>query len=232
VIYKATPTAAEKISVSFSYPPEYQPKTLEDEYATLRGIFSSISGQLPVIGDTLPEGAEKLFVIPDWRQISSSRAEATQKMLEAIRASNRKLYNYRERFITDTLLRINQLTDVTLETIRKCQQSSMFVIPAQFGILHRGQSVSRARTIFRDNEFGFGAFEVGCMLLANPERLVRWEQLQCDCPGDEFELPVGGDQQFLRAPIFVFDDEGIKFSCREIDEQSRYYGSVSGFLPQ
>jgi len=47
----------------------------------------------------------------------------------------------------------------------------ILVVPAQFGLRHRGRSVRRVREVMNANEFGLGVFAIGIMLLTHPERL-------------------------------------------------------------
>jgi hypothetical protein len=76
---------------------------------------------------------------------------------------------------------------------------------------HRGKSVRRARETFASNEFGLGAFAIGCMALVHPERYVRWEELDTDCAGDEFAPDANG--VFSEAPIFYFYDDRLGFGA-------------------
>ncbi|MBU0624750.1 hypothetical protein KKF05_00220 [Patescibacteria group bacterium] len=106
----------------------------------------------------------------------------------------------------------------------------ILVVPAQFGLRHRGRSVRRAREVFMANEFGLGAFAIGIMLLTHPEREVQWEQLHVDCAGDEFAPEAGGG--FSGAPLFRFSGGGVGFSARWFDDAYEFCGSASAFLSQ
>ena len=79
-------------------------------------------------------------------------------------------------------------------------------------------------------EFGLGSLEVGSIILVHPKRLVRWEELDMDCPGDEFSPEAIG--QFSDAPIFYFNDVGVRFDTSGVSSPIEYYGSVSAVLPQ
>ena len=107
---------------------------------------------------------------------------------------------------------------------------NILIIPVQFGLLHRGQSVRRAREVFQSNEFGLGSFQVGIMLLTHPERLVQWDQLHLDCAGDEYA--PGADGVFCHAPLFLFHGGGLGFIAYPCGHAGGGFGSVSGFLPQ
>ncbi len=119
-------------------------------------------------------------------------------------------------------------TERMLNEIMRQQRSDILIVPAQFGRRHRCRSVRSARdTMVTDNEIGFGAFEVACMLLVHPNRLVSYHDLRVDCPGEEYHPNVSS--RIACAPVFWFD-AGLKFSRRAVGEAIDGYGSVSGFL--
>ncbi len=239
--------AREEVRSSYTYPSEYKGlKPIGVQVDILAGIFGLSLGYtsdyiekvLPTL--ELPNGADGWFAIPsidavakrfftDVTDPDERYSRAVNLVIEKIAAS-RKLYNWREGKLDAKRLRQHVRTVQMLEAIAEKQQGDILIIPAQFGIRHRGRSVRRAREVFVANEFGLGAFAVGCMILTHPERLVRWEQLHMDCAGDEFA--PGADGVFGRAPIFDFSGDGVEFSTRHVSLAYGCYGSVSGFLPQ
>ena len=134
--------------------------------------------------------------------------DPAQKYCQAVQlvhakiAASRPFYNYRERQITPAQLRVHAHTAHALDVIAKTQKGDILIVAAQLGVRHRGRSVRRAREVFVANEFGLGSFAVGSIVLTHPERLVRWEELDMDCPGDEFA--PDGDGGFSGAPCFLF----------------------------
>jgi hypothetical protein len=118
-----------------------------------------------------------------------------------------------------------------MQQLRDAQKSDLLQVPAQFGIRHRGRSVRRAREIFAVNEFGLGAWEIGCMLLTtHPERLNDYNDLWIDCAGDEFK--PSDESEFSRAPVFSFRGGKPMFGAGEVGIANDDYGSASAFLPQ
>jgi hypothetical protein len=95
---------------------------------------------------------------------------------------------------------------------------------------HRGRSVRRAREVFVQNEFGLTSLAVGSIVLVHPERLVRREELDMHCSGDEFDDP-DEDKGFSLAPVFYFGGDQAKFGALWFDIAHTHYGSVSGFVP-
>ncbi|MBI2096147.1 MAG: hypothetical protein HYT43_00730, partial [Candidatus Taylorbacteria bacterium] len=127
-------------------------------------------------------------------------------------------------------LRLSERTAVALQMIGEKQKGDFLLIPAQFGLTHRGRSVRRVRVVYAPHEFGLGSFIAGCMILSHPERLVQWEQLHIDCPGDEYS--PGADGKFSHAPLFYFDDGEVKFFAFWVGYAEEHYGSASGFVSQ
>ena len=79
-------------------------------------------------------------------------------------------------------------------------------------------------------EFGPGAVTVGSMLLTHPARLVSYNDLGIDIPGDEFDY--GADGSFDYAPFLYFYDGEVRFGAGGVARASGYYGSASVSVPQ
>ncbi|MEK7132282.1 MAG: hypothetical protein AAB833_02070 [Patescibacteria group bacterium] len=238
--------ANEEIASTWVYPPEYTgPAPIGEQIDRLVALFGLSLGatakfveRLPTL--TLPEGAEGWFAIPSVEALAARffpgikdpamrYCRAVELILGKIKES-RSFYNYREGQITPDRLRQHARTAMMLEQIAAEQKGDILVIPAQFGLRHRGKSVRRSRATFRKDEFGHGALSVGSMLLTHPTRLARWEQLHIDCAGDEFAPETGG--VFSSAPVFRFSDGGVGFGTYPVDSAVDQYGTSSGFLPQ
>lgn len=177
----------------------------------------------------LPEGADGNFVFPWWGLIGKTYAEATEKVVqELVRIYNLK--NWLEKHLTEKHLRQYDPTRQALEAIRASQPGDFQVFPAQFGILHRGESVRLVRDILLPKEFGLGSFHIMIMLLTHPERLDAYKKLFIDCPGDEYDYDAAG--RFPRAPYFFFDDGRRHFGSAGVSLFLARYGSASAFFPQ
>jgi hypothetical protein len=237
----------EEVCSDYSYPPGYEdPKPIGEQANILAKIFDlSLGGTeeyiekvLPTL--ILPEGAEGWFAIPSVDAVSlrffpevKDPAEkyccAVQLVLEKIKKS-RKFYNYRDGEIDPAHLRMHACTAHAFDLIAEKQRSDILIIPSQFGKHHAGRSVRRAREGMEHGEFGHGSFAVGSLLLVHPERLVRYKELDVDCPGDEFS--PGADRRFFGAPYFDFRGGGVGFDAGWINDPRGYYGSASGFVLQ
>jgi len=181
---------------------------------------------------TVPTGAEGLFVIPRWQTIAPTYVEAVKIVLAKLKEARKDaFYNYRESEMTPDNLRESARKAEVMATIAEQQKGyDLLVIPAQFGLRHRGRSVRRARVVIGGSGFGLGAFEVGIMLLTHPERLAHYDDLWIDCPGDEFK--PSDESAFGCAPYFRFYDDKLRFDASRVDGAHDLYGSASGSVSQ
>jgi hypothetical protein len=236
--------ADEEIHTNYEYPDEYKgPKPIADQIKALAKIFDLDPSQaLEFVKNlpALPDGAEGWFAIPSvdalvgkhlpgvtdpvWRY-----CRAVELVLSKIAAS-RSFYSYREGQITPSQLRVHARTAHALDLIAETQKGDILIVAAQLGMRHRGKSVRRAREVFAPGEFGLGSLAVGSIVLTHPERLVRWEELDMDCAGDEFAPEADGD--FSGSPYFDFYGGGVGFAADVVDRPRDRFGSVSGFLSQ
>ena len=225
--------ANEEVKSNYGYPSGYAVKPVCEQLVELSKHFNGLnnssvlacSKELPV----LPAGAEGWFAVPRWEKVASSYNEAVEKVLDLI-GKTRTLYNYHKGELGPEYLRLSERTAVALQMIGEKQKGDFLLIPAQFGLTHRGRSVRRVRVVYAPHEFGLGSFIAGCMILSHPERLVRWEQLRIDCPGDEYSPDAGG--RFDRAPIFYFHGGEVMFNAYWVNDANEVYGSASGFVSQ
>lgn len=225
--------ANEEVGSSFGYLSGYKPKGITEQTNRLRELFPGIgSADVKPAEQPLPANAEGYFAIPSWEKIAPTYGQAVEKVLGMIKQTrNGQFYNYREGALGPKNLRQHERTVVMFRKLSNQQKDlDILVVPAQFGLCHRGRSVRRAREVFNENEVGLGAFAVGIMLLTHPERLQHYDDLWIDCAGDEYSPDAGGS--FESAPCFLFDDDQVKFDCYWFDDAYGFYGSASGFLPQ
>lgn len=211
---------------------------LADLSVTDLSVCGYLSGYKPrtIAKRELPDGAEGYFAIPRWQKIAPTYGEAVQKVLDLLeKAYGGKFYNYRKGQLGPQNLRQSQKSVAFWEKIGEEQKNfDILLVPAQFGIRHRGRSVRRAREVMRQAECGLGAFAVGIMLLTHMNRLRNVNDLWIDCAGDEFHDPRFSAPPFDRAPTFFFSDDGrLEFgaSCR--GDANYRSGSASGWsVPQ
>ncbi len=223
--------ANEEVKSSYAYPSGYRVKGITEQTNRLRELLPGVGyADEQIINQPLPEGAEGWFAIPRWEQITPTYEEAVKRVFILLKETrDGKFYNCREDQLGLQSLRQHDRTVRMFQILGEQQQGKdILVVPAQFGLRHRGRSVRRAREVFKANEFGLGSFAVGCILLTHPEREIQWEQLHIDCAGDEVS-PIA-DGGFSDAPYFGFGGDGLRFGFIWTDFARESYGSASGFL--
>lgn len=224
----------EEVESNYGYLSGYKPKGITEQTNRLRELFPGIGYADEKLAEgTLPPNTEGWFAIPRWEKIAPTYNEAVQKVLDMIKQTrNGKFYNYREGQLGPERLRQTARGQKLWEVLGNEQKDNdILVVPAQFGLRHRGRSVRRAREVMQVNEFGLGAFAIGIMILTHPERLMNYDDLYIDCAGDEFDDP-GAVVRFDRAPIFDLGGGGVRFVTFWFDGAGGHYGSASAFVPQ
>ena len=234
--------ANEEVRSNYTYPKEYKgPKPILDQVKAIAKIFDLDPSQargfaknLPV----LPDDAEGWFAIPSVDALAKKHfpevTDPAQKYCLAVQlvhadlSSTRLFYNYREGQITPAQLRVHARTAHALDLIAETQKGDILIVAAQLGMRHRGKSTRRAHEVFVANEFGLGSLAVGSIVRTHPQRLLRWDELDMDCSGDEFFL--GGDGGFSLAPYFSFNDGEVRFGTVWVGGAYERFGSASGFL--
>ncbi len=235
----------EEVESSYGYLSGYKPLGIVEQTNRLRELFSGLGyanqellTQIEKGEAKLPENAEGWFAIPNWKKnpkiFGSIYSSAVQKILNTLSETRKgRFYNYRDGAIDEKHLRQSAKSEDFWKNLAEAQgDADILLVPAQFGIRHRGRSVRRARVIIGDTagEAGLGTFAVGSMLLTHPNRLEHYDDLYIDTPGDEFS-PVGVGV-FSGSPIFYFGDDELRFDTSVVDYANDFYGSASGFSPQ
>lgn len=225
--------ADEEVASSYGYLSGYKPKGITEQTNRLRELIPGVGfADEKLAEQPLPAGAEGWFAIPKWQTIAPTYGEALQKVLDLIKKTrNGKFYNYREGQLGADRLRQHLKTAKAFEKLCEQQKNhDILVVPCQFGKLHAGRSVRRAREVMPMSQFGLDPFAVACMILTHPERLQHYDDLWVDCAGAEYDYDAGG--QWGSAPCFRFSDDGVRFGAGSVGDASDYYGSASAFLPQ
>lgn len=224
--------ADEEVKSSYGYFSGYKPRKIAEQIARLHGLFPKLdSADENVAKGDIPLNAEGWFAIPRWKKIAPTYGEAVQKVLDLIKQIiDGNFQNYDENKLGPQYLRQHVKTAKIFQTLGYEQKDyDILVVPAQFGLNHRGKSVRRARGIMNASEFGLGAFAVGIMILTHPERLHGHDDLWINCAGDEYN-PIS--KNLLCAPCFTISSgsKSICFSAHEINCARDCCGSASAFL--
>lgn len=228
--------ADEEVSSTYGYPDGYSGvRALEEQATILREQYQFPLKPFAKV-EVLPDGAEGLWVIPLIQWIAPAQCEHPYNygvdFVQERLGKSRAFKNWRKGQTGHEYLRQSEHSLRMWNQLTLAQGSGELtpVVPAQFGLRHRGRSVRRARALFVKNEFGLGAYAGGVMLLTHPEREQVWEQLHMDLSGDEFAPGAGG--RFVDAPIFRWGDGELHFHTYRVGFFCERYGSVSAFFPQ
>ncbi len=145
----------EEVESGRVYPLGYSPKDVAVQTDTLRKFFPGVGyAEEELAKDSLPEGAEAFFAIPQWQKVADTYEKAVKKVFEDI-ASKKNFYDCTGALGPDYLRR-SERTERMLQTLAQQQgNQDILVVPAHFGLRHRGKSVRRARETFTAQEFGW-----------------------------------------------------------------------------
>ncbi|HNV97340.1 MAG TPA: hypothetical protein PKL13_03420 [bacterium] len=223
----------EEMDSNYGYLSGYKPKNIIEQIDILCQLFPGIDcSHETFVENQLPHNAEGWFAIPRWQKIAPTYGEAVQKVLDIIRnVRNGAFYNYYEGKLGSQYLRQSQKSIEAFQKFFDDQGGrDILVIPAQLGLRHRGRSFRRALEVMNANEFGLGVFSVGIIILTHPERLMNYDDLWIDCVGDEFSAEY--DNDFCRAPYFMFSGDWIYFGVGFVNVVNEHYGSASAFFPE
>ncbi len=180
----------------------------------------------------LPRWVEGPFALVRPGFFSEKYVKELEEVFSALKKDRKGGFkNSCKRKLGEEYLRQTKRTLAKMRQIVKRQPGSdILIVPAQFGLCHRGRAVRRVRKVFVRSEFGLGAFAVGVMLLTNPIRLNHFHDLWIDCAGDEYAPDADGD--FSDAPLFYFRDGRVGFDAYWFGDANESYGSASAFLLQ
>ena len=227
---------------AYGYPSEYQgPKPVEQQIQAIAEILGLNPAQALEYAKNLPalpKGAEGWFAIPSVNAVAAKYfpdvTDPAEKYCQAIKlihqkiAESRIFHNGREGQIDRAHLRNSACTLKAMKKIAKQQKGDIFIIAAQLGKRWGGYCVGLARDSFVEGEFGLTSFAAGSIILVHPERFSCQEELDMDCPGDEFSNR--GDGQFDNSPSYRYNNGRIKFDANVISIPHEQYGPSSGYV--
>ena len=208
--------ANEEVKSNYGYPKGYQRKDVHAQANLLRELIPGVGfadeklAELP-----LPSGAEGYFAIPRWQTIAPTYREAVEKVF-ALLAKQRKgkFHNYCEGQLGEEYLRESEKTAAAFQKLSDEQKGyDILVVPAQFGMRHRGRSVRRAREVMNASEFGLGAFAVGHHAPHASRAGSTTGTVWTSTVPETSSAPDGGGR-FGSAPFFYFRGDGVRFGTR------------------
>lgn len=219
------------VSNTYSYFSGYKPRRINWQMNRLNELFPNIGNACEKIAEKEPpKEAEGWFAIPKWQSIAPTYCEATEKVLSMLRQNRNDNFNkyFDEGTLGPDRLRQTAKSEILFEELSKDQEGhDVLIVPAQFGLRYRGNSVRSVRKELNENEAGLGIFAISIMLLTHPERLQHQDDLWIDCAGDEEAQNSNGD--FSRAPYFRFRGSMTELGVGWIGSAINYFGSATAF---
>jgi len=153
------------------------------------------------------------------------------KHLLALIGQQRDFTNYRTQDsdqLTADYIRINELVRGRIQTLESATEGDFLPpMPITFGQFYGGFSPRNAReTSIRRQELPFCTAYVASLLGIMPERLVAYEDIWIDVPGDEYNWDAGGS--WTNSLCFGFGDGRLKLYARDAGSACGRCGSVVG----
>lgn len=266
------------------YPARYKIQDVERQLEILKGLWPSLDiapaqeyAREILPGLPIPKNAEGLFCIVNPAFFGKDRLRAVQEVLKVLgqragetksplRArkgtSNRFANEFAARHggeIGEEIILPRTHTTLAERAIALHQPGSVWIIPAQFGRLHRNHSANAVRKALADengmpgSEFGLGIAAVGCMVLTHPYRFISSRPLQAECMGDRVALKPMSYKVFQRAeepndafrrrkakaqeetfnytPYFGLNNLQLFLDAASSDSKLQTAGVVTGFVP-
>lgn len=232
----------EEVSSTHRYPAKYDgPKPIERQIYELSSYFDlDTSHALRYVKNLpdLPTNAEGWFAVPNIDVVGQrffpdvlsyiDRYCMLVKLVHEKLKNQRKFYSCQKRQTNSEHLNISHRTMCYMNVLMDKQPGDILVIPAQLGLLHAGKSALGAENSFARNEFGLGAFVMGCILLTHRKRLSHLHELDIICPGDTFSFEACS--KFSSVPIYFYLGRVEFDECWKGSNLS-HYGSATGFVP-
>ncbi len=213
------------------YPGDYEPKSLEQQIAALRKHWPRLDPGVHLVGSerspVTPIGT-LYFAFPKWRAIASEYMEALKQVFALLDSKCKGgFHNARLERCRGEYIRTHECTHASLERLDVEQQGDIIVIPCNFGLRYYKRSMTKARSMFRPDEFGLTTFAAGCMLATHPERLTDPKNIPVDCPGDEWMFIRPG--MFDHTPSFAFYGGKVCLFSYASDAEFTDCAAVTGF---
>lgn len=240
---EGNPFVGEKVVQKYYYPKGWKvPNVTELKERTARifeGIDLSYVDEL-ASKTVLPASADGIALIPKLSYLGKlwglndpygkDYGRVVEKVVQLI-GNFRAFHNYREGCLTERHIRLNKEAREILEQLEAETPGDALVLPINFGNLYAGYSVRNVRwKALHTNQLPLGSAQIGCLLLAMPERLVAYDDLFMDCPADEYSPHADG--KFASSLCFFFDVDRLKFFSYWTDDAHEHYGSVVAFLSE
>ena len=232
----------EKTRLAYYYPKGWKAANLEEQRERLLAAFPGLKLPDPVFNGQITNGFDGVgyHVFPErlglHHDINDGNGDNYGQVIEEVvlpalervyEASGRSLYNYRAGELGVNYIRLDARGRAILDQMQEASKFDAFIDPVSLGQLWKPQTLSprnaRETCFLSKRMLPQGSVQIGCHLVAMPDRLTDYEHLFIDCPGDEYNWDAGG--AWARCPLFRFFVGELKFSARSADDADGDYGS-------
>lgn len=238
------PYADEQTEIGYHYPDGWTCPGITEQVERLMVAFPDLKftdAEIKASQVAIPEGADGVMIIPKLSALGrifgiadpygSGYGQLVEKVLDAI-ANTRKLYNYRSGELDENYIRLHADVKSLLEELESADEADFLVLPINFGDWKTGFCYSprnaRWQALNINQQLPLGSAQIGCMLIADPSRLVSYENLFIDCPADEYNW--GADGRWADCPYFYFGGGEVKFRADGAGCAGGRYCSAAAFL--
>lgn len=241
---EGNPYAIEQVRISCSYSEDYIIPSIAEQILYLKTAFSglNLTGAEAIAKQIMaPKTSNGSRIIPKLSALGrifgivdpygSGYGQLVQKVLDAI-AQTRKFNNYRKDKLNEENIRLNAEVRIRLEKLEAADQNDFLVLAINFGDWKTGFTYSprnaRWQALNVNRQLPLGSAQIGCLLIADPGRLIACNELSIDCPADEYCWHVPGE--WLDCLCFYFDNSSLVLSAGNAGSATICYGSVVAFL--
>ena len=175
----------------YSYVSGYKAKSIKRQITQLMKLFPSLNGanqdlvkKITKNSGQLPEKAEGWFAVPDWRTIAETYEEAVHIIADLFKKKRKTRFHSYEEFFEPRFLRERAEKIQVMDTLKSEQRADILLFPAQLGLQYAGMKPKYSE--LPDDEFGFGFFELGIILMTHPKRMAAYYDIHVHAMGDDF----------------------------------------------
>lgn len=238
------PYATEQAKIAYFYPKNYVFPAVADQVSRLSSAFPGLNftgAEEMAKQVAIPKGADgprvivklsalaRIFCVAD--PYGSGYGQLVQKVLDAI-GRTREFCNYREGELNEKYIRLFVEARMLLEKLEAADQNDFLILAVNFGDWKTGFTYSprnaRWQALNINQQLPLGSAQIGCMLIADPDRLTDNSHLFIDCPADEYNWNADGE--WSNCSYFDFYDGKRGFNANDADDVNGDDGSVVAFL--
>jgi hypothetical protein len=239
--------AGETTKLAYFYPRGWKASGLEEQRDRLMAAFPGIVLPDPVWEGVVTVGFDgpAYHIFPERlglrRDIPNGNGDNYGKVIEDVVMPALKVvyatngygcHNFRAGKLGPNYIQMMARGRAILEARQAATNMDAFIAPVSLGQLWTPFTHSTRNAyetaILSGTMLPEGSLQVGCHLVAMPDRLTAYEHLFIDCPGDQYNWDADG--YWADCPDFHFRDGWLRFDAGHADYASVCYGSAVASL--